>query len=239
MLKFIFIILNIVIILLFILIGGVIPLVERKYLSLIQRRVGPKFVGYNGRLQFLADALKILLKEIIYLININKILLITIPIILLNLNISLLIYLIWFNNIYLYNTSYFIFLLLVIEIITNFFLTIIGIFVKNKYTTIASTRLINGSIIFDIFIMSCFLILYIIHQSTSLEILNQKWFFDLKFINIVTLVPIFTYLVLINLKKVPFDLIEAETELIMGYSIEHSGFLAGSLLLIEYLHLFF
>lgn len=47
------------------------------------------------------------------------------------------------------------------------------------------------------------------------------------------------YFTLINLKKVPFDLIEAETELIMGYSVEHTGFLAGALLLIEYIHLFF
>ena len=44
------------------LIGGILPLIERKYLSLIQRRVGPKFVGYKGRLQFIADALKMFLK---------------------------------------------------------------------------------------------------------------------------------------------------------------------------------
>ena len=43
------------------LIGGILPLIERKYLSLIQRRVGPKFVGYKGRLQFIADALKMFL----------------------------------------------------------------------------------------------------------------------------------------------------------------------------------
>jgi len=46
------------------LIGGILPLIERKYLSLIQRRVGPKFVGYKGRLQFIADALKMFLKGV-------------------------------------------------------------------------------------------------------------------------------------------------------------------------------
>ena len=44
------------------LLGGVLPLIERKYLSLIQRRVGPTFVGYKGRLQFIADAMKMFLK---------------------------------------------------------------------------------------------------------------------------------------------------------------------------------
>lgn len=92
MLNIFIILLNIIIILLFILIGGVIPLVERKYLSLIQRRVGPKFVGFNGRMQFLADALKILFKEIIFLKNSNKFLLIFIPIFLLNINLCILIY---------------------------------------------------------------------------------------------------------------------------------------------------
>lgn len=37
-------------------------LVERKALSVVQRRVGPNFVGYRGRLQYIADALKLLTK---------------------------------------------------------------------------------------------------------------------------------------------------------------------------------
>lgn len=39
-------------------------LVERRVLSLVQRRVGPNHVGFRGRLQFIADALKLLLKGI-------------------------------------------------------------------------------------------------------------------------------------------------------------------------------
>ena len=35
-----------------ILISGVYPYIERKKLSLIQRRCGPQFIGLNGRLQF-------------------------------------------------------------------------------------------------------------------------------------------------------------------------------------------
>ena len=47
------------------LIIGLLPLIERKYLALIQRRVGPDFVGYKGRFQFFVDAMKILLKQFI------------------------------------------------------------------------------------------------------------------------------------------------------------------------------
>jgi len=40
-------------------------LIERKFLSLCQRRVGPNYVGYKGRLQYIADALKLFIKGIL------------------------------------------------------------------------------------------------------------------------------------------------------------------------------
>jgi NADH:ubiquinone oxidoreductase subunit H len=67
--------LNLILIILIIttvLVGGVLPLIERKFLSLIQRRVGPNIVGYRGRLQFLADALKLFLKEVITIQSANR-----------------------------------------------------------------------------------------------------------------------------------------------------------------------
>jgi NADH-quinone oxidoreductase subunit H len=52
---------------------------ERKLLSLIQRRVGPNYIGYRGRLQFIADALKLIFKQIIIINKVNKLLFITVP----------------------------------------------------------------------------------------------------------------------------------------------------------------
>ena len=40
-------------------------LIERKFLSLLQRRVGPNYVGYKGRLQYIADAIKLFLKGVL------------------------------------------------------------------------------------------------------------------------------------------------------------------------------
>lgn len=54
-----------------VLIGGILPLIERKFLSLMQRRVGPNLVGHKGRLQFVADALKLFLKEVIFIRTLN------------------------------------------------------------------------------------------------------------------------------------------------------------------------
>lgn len=232
-------VINIILIILFILIGGVIPLLERKYLSLIQRRVGPKFVGYNGRLQFIADAMKLLLKELIYLQNTNKSIITLLPIFILSINIFLILNVVFLNNIQIIDNNYFLFVMILIETITVIFLTYIGFLVKNKYTTIASVRLLNGIIVFEIFTTAVYLYFYLFYNKLSL----QSVFSSNPIINKITVfllnLPIFINFVLILLKRVPYDIIEAETELIMGYSTEHSGFLSGALLLIEYLHIFF
>jgi NADH-quinone oxidoreductase subunit H len=63
---------NIIAMLLVTLIIASITLLERKILSLVQRRVGPYFVGYRGRLQYIADALKLFIKGIVIPDQTNK-----------------------------------------------------------------------------------------------------------------------------------------------------------------------
>ncbi len=70
---------NIICILLVTLIIASITLIERKVLSLVQRRVGPFFVGYRGRLQYIADALKLFLKGIIVPHEANKFFFVLVP----------------------------------------------------------------------------------------------------------------------------------------------------------------
>lgn len=74
---------NIIIFLLLTLIIATITLMERKILSLVQRRVGPNYIGYRGRLQFIADALKLLVKHIVIINKVNKFLFLVLPAIIL------------------------------------------------------------------------------------------------------------------------------------------------------------
>lgn len=70
---------NIILFLILTIIIAVITLIERKVLSIIQRRVGPNYIGYKGRLQFIADALKLLMKQIVVLTKLNKFLFLVFP----------------------------------------------------------------------------------------------------------------------------------------------------------------
>jgi NADH:ubiquinone oxidoreductase subunit H len=63
---------NIIFMLLSTLIIATITLTERKVLALVQRRIGPNFVGYKGRLQYLADALKLFVKNVLIPSESNK-----------------------------------------------------------------------------------------------------------------------------------------------------------------------
>lgn len=63
----------------FTLIIATVTLIERKVLALVQRRVGPNYIGYRGRLQFLADALKLLFKHITIISKTNRVLFLAIP----------------------------------------------------------------------------------------------------------------------------------------------------------------
>ena len=70
---------NIILFLILTVLIAIITLIERKILALIQRRVGPNYIGYKGRFQFIADALKLLLKHIFIITKINKLLFIIFP----------------------------------------------------------------------------------------------------------------------------------------------------------------
>lgn len=77
----IFFVQNLILCLIVTIIAASLTLIERKVLSIVQRRVGPNYVGFRGRLQFIADALKLLLKGITVPNLTNKKLFIFIPMI--------------------------------------------------------------------------------------------------------------------------------------------------------------
>lgn len=235
----IFELLNVLLIIDFILIGGVLPLIERKYLALIQRRVGPKYVGYKGRLQFIADAMKVFFKDYFFLFRTNKYFFIIIPFVFFNVNLYFCFNLIWGRNIFIVDIELNIIYILILSAVSNFCVFLVGFFCRNKYTVIASSRAVQVFFVNEL-LLTVILCQYLFYTSSF----SFTPFTDLKeeYLGIyffIFYLPVIIFIYLLDINRVPFDYLEAESELIMGYTNEYTGFLFGLFVLIEYLHIYF
>ena len=229
----------IILMLLSTLIIAALTLVERKFLSLIQRRVGPNFVGYRGRLQYIADALKLLSKGTLIPDGIS--------IFWFTITISVtctVCYCFWGNTIWgpslsIFEIEYNLVYATLLSMLFSFCIIMVGYFSKNKYAIMASIRCAVLSINLEIFLGLMLLTLVIVSGSFcfSVFVIYQEivWNF-ITFIGIFGLV-IITFLLEAN--RAPFDLAEAESALVAGYSVEIGGFYFALFYLGEYFHLFF
>lgn len=233
------IILNIIILINITLIGGILPLIERKYLSLIQRRVGPKFVGYKGRLQFIADALKMFLKGCIIPKNVNKFFFLLWPSVILSMCFIFWLNALWGNNLTYFSLEYNIVFLSLLSIFINFCIILTGFYSKNKYAVLGSVRTILVFFGLELLLGLLFVLLIGLINSFHISIfgvLQEELPLIFTFLIFTTLIVI---LVLIEINKSPFDLNEAETELVTGYHTEYGAFFFALFYLGEYFHLFF
>jgi len=126
-----------------------------------------------------------------------------------------------------------------LSIIFSFCVILTGYFSKNKYSVLGAIRacllVANLEIFLGLMILN--LVLLVESFNFSVFVLYQETFwFCFLFFGLMGIV-IITFLLEIN--RAPFDLAEAESELVAGYTTEMSGYLFGLYYLGEYFHLFF
>jgi len=113
---------------------------------------------------------------------------------------------------------------------------IAGVVSKNTYTLIASTRIANITFLSELSIIVFITTIIVLNNSFSIVMYGINY----KFFGIFApIVGVIFLIFLLDNGETPFDLVEAETEIIMGYHVEYSGFLFGLFVLCEYLHVFF
>ena len=230
---------NIIIMLFVTLIIASITLIERKVLALVQRRVGPYYVGYRGRLQYIADALKLLNKGLLIPYESNRFWFVTIPACTAGVIYTFWINSIWGPSISIFELEYNIVYATILSLLFSYCIILAGYFSRNKYALMASIRCIILSLNLEIFLGLLFLNLIFLSESfcVSVFVVYQEYYwFIIIFFGILGLI-IITFLLETN--RAPFDLAEAESELVCGYSTEYGGFLFALYYLGEYFHLFF
>ena len=209
-------------------------IIERKQLAAHQRRVGPNTTGYYGLLQPFADALKLILKETVIPSQSNKVLFYLAPV-------STLIFSLlgwgiipFGEGLTLSDFSLGILYTLALSSLGVYGILFAGWSANSKYAFLGSLRSTAAMISYELILSSAILIIILLTGSfnftTIIESQQAVWF-------VIPLLPVFIFYfisILAETSRTPFDLQEAESELVAGFFTEHSSIIFVFFFLAEY-----
>ena len=211
-----------------------VTIAERKTMASMQRRLGPNIVGYYGLLQAFADALKLLLKEYVGPTQANLILFFLGPII--TLIFSLLGYAVipYGPGLTIADLNLGILYMLVVSSLSTYGILLAGWSANSKYAFLGSLRSTAQLISYELILSSAILIVILLtgNLNLTINIEAQKVVFF-----VLPLLPIFLVFFIgciAETNRAPFDLAEAESELVSGFMTEHSAVIFVFFFLAEY-----
>jgi len=207
---------------------------ERKLLASIQRRKGPNVTGFWGVLQAFADGLKLLLKEVIIPVRSNWVLFLLAPCLSLAIALVTWVFIPFSDLNYITNFDYSLLMLYAVSSLGVYAIIGAGWTSNSKYAFLGGLRSAAQLISYEVSIALLLLPVAACANSFNLiEIVNQQesvWF-------VVPLLPvsvIFFISVLAETNRAPFDLPEAEAEIVAGYNVEYAGMTFAMFFLAEY-----
>lgn len=205
---------------------------ERKLLGFIQRRTGPNIVGYIGLLQAIADAVKALAKPITLPIKSETLIFRYAPMFGLILIGSL-----WgfINIFYSFSRPY-------LNILLFFAISTLGVYSiiftawagNSFYSILGGIRAAAQMLSYDVVLSLCLIPILVLTASLDLYEITTLTTTITYIKKILPILIIFFIILLAEANRTPFDLPEAEAELVAGYHVEHSGFLFAIFFLAEY-----
>jgi NADH-quinone oxidoreductase subunit H len=211
---------------------------ERKVSAHMQLRPGPMEVGWHGSIQTIADALKLMGKELITPKDVDRWVYLAAPIVIF-LPVLLSFLVIPFSrNLIIRDMNVGILLILAFAALSVLAILMAGWASNNKYSVLGAIRSVAQNISYEIPLLITLMSIILMVGSFSLVDIvaaqSKYWFVltqPVAFILYITCATAET-------NRAPFDLPEAESELVAGFHTEYSGMRFALFFLAEYTNMF-
>ena len=207
---------------------------DRRVWAFVQKRRGPNVVGVFGLLQSLADALKYIFKEIIIPASSNKVIFVLAPIVTMTLALIAWAVIPFNEEFIIADINVGILYLFAVSSLGVYGIIMGGWASNSKYPFLGSIRSAAQMVSYEVSIGVIIINVLLCTGSLNLKdiVLAQKniWF-------VIPLFPMFVIFfisALAETNRPPFDLPEAEAELVAGYQTEYSGMMYAMFWLGEY-----
>lgn len=210
-------------------------LLERKLLAAVQHRKGPNIAGFWGMLQPIADGVKLVFKQNVIPSSSNTFLFVLAPVFIFCLSFAAWSVIPFGLNLQITTLDFDILFLLAVSSLSVYGIILGGWSSNSKYAFLGSLRSAGQMLSYEIALGLSILPVVLVTGGFNLNfIVTRQTIVGWNLFGLFPAFIIFVISMLVETNRHPFDLPEAEAELVAGYNVEYGGFFFAFYFLAEY-----